>query len=200
MSKTYKCNIRRTIYKLALALKDISSAELTCKGFKIAILASDEKISHEVNYAFMTAITTCYARPFVDNKSTGVLQKHWRKFTDRRLQETHDLIMKARHEVYAHSDSKIARLFIVPAGAMMRGAGRTAPRSSWFFETYEFPPDAIMNIHDCCIDLKQRLETEVSRLVDELCASGGTPETEFELKGGIEGETVRTSDDDITLH
>jgi hypothetical protein len=181
MSNQSKHDIHKKIYKLALALKDITSAQLTCGGFKNIILATEEKISYEVNYAFMTAITTCYARPFVDNKSTGVLQKHWRNFSDRRLQETHDLIMKARHEVYAHSDSTIARLFIVPAGAEIRGAGRRAPRSSWFFETYEFPPDAIMNIHDCCVDLKQRLETEVSRLVDELCASGGIPETEFEL-------------------
>lgn len=182
MSNYINHNTHKQIYKLALALKDITAAELTCNGFKNAILATESKILYEVNYAFMTAITTCYSRPFVDNKSTGVLPKHWRKFTDRRLQETHDHIIKARHEIYAHSDSLIARLFIVPAGAEVRGNGRRAPRPSWYFSTYELPPDAIMNIHDCCVDLKQRLETEVSRLVDELCASRGIPETEFELK------------------
>ena len=152
-----KYDPRKEIYKLALALKDITAAEITCSGLKKVILAAEAKLPYEVNYAFMTAITTCYARPFVDNKSTGVLQKHWRSFSDPRLQKAHDLIMKARHEVYAHSDSSIARLFIVPSGEVMRGFGRRAPRSSWLFETYEFPPDAIMNIHDCCIDLKERL-------------------------------------------
>jgi hypothetical protein len=180
--KTYKVDIRKEIYKLALALSDIRLADLTCVGFKKIISSTEKNLSYDINYAFMAAITTSYARPFVDNKSTGVLKKHWRNFHDQRLQETHEYIIKARHEVYAHSDSEIARLFIVPAGSYIRGVDRIAPRASFLFESYEFPPDMIIDIHDCCIDLKKRLEDEVSRLIDELCAEADVPKTEFELK------------------
>ena len=175
-------NTELNLYKLALAYKDVSAAELTCEGYKKVILNTDGKLPYDVNYAFMGSIITSYSRPFVDNKSTGVLPARWRKFGTPRLQSIHDTMLKARHEVYAHSDSHVSRLWLVPAGALMTGIGRTAPRASWKFHTYEIPPDAIMDYHDCCTDLKDRLEVEVSELVEEYCARKDDPKEEFELK------------------
>ena len=182
MSKRSHPNPELNLYKLALACKDISAAELTCEGYKKVILNTVGKLPYDVNYAFMGSIITSYSRPFVDNKSTGVLPGRWRKFGDPRLQAAHDTMIKARHEVYAHSDSEVSRLWLVPAGAVMKGIGRIAPRASWKFHTYEIPPDAIMDYHDCCKDLKNRLEEEVSTLVEEYCVQKGIPKEEFELK------------------
>lgn len=182
MGKASDPNPERTLYKLALAHKDITSAELTCEGYKDVILNITGKLPYEVNYAFMGSIITSYSRPFVDNKSTGVLPGRWRKFKDPRLKAAHDMMLKARHEVYAHSDSEVSRLWLVPAGAEMKGIGRTAPRSSWKLHTYEIPPDAIVGFHDCCKDLKDRLQAEVSTLVEDICKREGTPKEEFELE------------------
>jgi hypothetical protein len=182
MSKRSTPNPELHLYKLALAHKDISAAELTCEGYKKVILNTSGKLPYEVNYAFMGSIVTSYSRPFVDNKSTGVLSGHWRKFDDRRLQAIHDSIIKARHEVYAHSDSNVSRLWLVPAGTLMKGIGRIAPRASWIFHTYEIQPDAIIGYHDCCKDLKNRLQDEVSKLVEEHCDQKGILKEEFELK------------------
>lgn len=182
MSKRRHQNHELNLYKLALAYKDISAAELTCEGYKKVILNTVGKLPYDINYAFMGSIITSYSRPFVDNKSTGVLPGRWRRFGSPRLQKTHNSIIKARHEVYAHSDSDVSRLWLVPAGSVMKGIGRIAPRASWKFHTYEIPPDLIMDYHDCCKDLKDRLEGEVSTLVEEYCSQEGTPKEEFELK------------------
>jgi hypothetical protein len=182
MSKSSHYNRELNLYKLALAHKDIRAAELTCEGYKKLIIDTVGKLPYDVNYAFMGSIITSYSRPFVDNKSSGVLPGRWRKFGDPRLQATHDAIIKARHEVYAHSDSAVSQLWLVPAGSVMKGIGRIAPRASWKFHTYEVPPDAILDYHACCMDLKERLEKEVSTLVEEYCAQKGIQTEEFELK------------------
>lgn len=173
--------LARHLYRLALAHKDITGAELTCEGFKQVIMGISGKLPYPTNYAFWTAIVTCYARPFIDNKGVGVLPKAWRSFSDGRLQRAHNLIMKARNEVYAHSDITIAKMFVIPAGAEMPGVGRRAPRPSWYFQSYEIPPDAIIDVHDCCTDLKQRLEKEVTQMTEALCAKNGAT-AQFELK------------------
>lgn len=185
MSKHSPTNPDLHLYKLALAHRDICAAELTCEGYKKLIMNTSGKLPYEVNYAFMGSIVTSYSRPFVDNKSTGVLPKSWRTFNDRRLQAIHDSIIKARHEVYAHSDSNVSRLWLIPAGAFMKELGRSAPQTSWKFHTYEIPPDAIMGFHECCRDLKRRLEDAVSKLVEEHCTKNGTPKEEFELKWSV---------------
>ena len=182
MSKFSHPNPQRNLYKLALAYKDISAAEIACEGYKKIIMDTKGNLPYEVNYAFMGSIITSYSRPFVDNNSTGVLPSRWRKFGDLRLEAAHEAMIKARHEVYAHSDSKVSRLWLVPAGAEMKGIRRIAPRASWRFETYEVPPLAVMDFHDCCKDLKVRLEVEVSALVEEHCSQEGMPKQEFELK------------------
>jgi hypothetical protein len=183
VAKNSRPDPKRELYKLAIAHKDVGAAESLCASYKDLIMSlSGENIPYHTNYAFMSGIVTAYARPFVDNKTVGVLKGPWSRFKSKEMQEAHATMIRMRHQVYAHSDARAMELFVVPPGVMMKGIGRVAPKASWRFVAEELEPMAIVGMHDCCLDLKTRLEEAVAALVDSVAAAEGTTDREFEIK------------------
>ena len=86
------------------------------------MLEEVDGLGHQLYYPLYCAIIVCYSRPFTDNKPHGSLAKKWYTFENEFLQKTHKKVLKARHELIAHSDMTVKEAMIVPPGVEMAKA------------------------------------------------------------------------------
>lgn len=103
---------KRLLYQLLLARSDISAAQSALEVFRRDVGA----IGHPLYYPLVAAITVCYARPFTKNQPLGPLPSKWGRFSHPKAQQTHNDLMRARHQLIAHSDMEAREAKIVPPG------------------------------------------------------------------------------------
>ena len=169
---------KKDLYKLLIARSDLVASSRACK----LMLESVDDIGHDLYYPLFSSIIICYARPFTNNEPYGALSKKWVKFNDPRLQEVHDKIMSARHELIAHSDLKARKAFIVtpgyPVGNKNLKSGEIGTQISMYF----FPIQFFNFVHETATDLLKRIGSEIERLVDDLYRGLELPSKPFGLK------------------
>src|SRR6267154_1715337 len=89
---------KKTLHKFLVARSDIGAALETCKLFKSTVTSFKD----DLYYPLFAAIVVCYARPFTNNEPYGALPKKWGAFDNPGMQDTHNRILRARHELIAH--------------------------------------------------------------------------------------------------
>src|SRR4051794_10180110 len=97
-------NRRKTLWKLAYATRSIQHVLSAC-DFYLEHLKHEQH--HPMAYSVMCAICVIYARPFTDNSGVGMISSKFGRYTEPRLQRTHDILLRSRMQFYAHSDSTV---------------------------------------------------------------------------------------------
>ncbi len=177
---------KRDLYRLALAALDVGTAENYCRELADSIDWDKKKIPFHLTDAFSAAVVIAYARPFVQTKHVGfvgVLPKRWHHFSTPQLQNTHENMLRLRNDLFAHTDQSLTPMTIIPAGVMMNKIGRQAPQTSWQLGRRTVPPQTtILDFRSVCQDLRQRLETSISEMIDELYRNMELPRAPFRLR------------------
>src|SRR5439155_6283753 len=168
---------KKKLYKLIVAFKDIVEARQACSLFSKTI----RSMADDLYYPLLNAIVVCYAKPFVDNKALGPLSSHWRKFSDMRLQETHERLLQFRHDNIAHNDLATAQVQIVPPGAALAGKQTTALGVSWAVTRHVLHLKTFPLIWDAIEDLRVRLMTAIGEEVLILYGLSRLPSEPFPL-------------------
>lgn len=177
-----RTELKRQFHKLAIAQSDLIHARAACRYFVEHV----HDIAHTIYYPLFVTIVICYARPFTDNDTFGRLQKGWGRFSDLRLQRSHDLMLKTRNEVVAHSDAAIRRLSIVPAGVsypfnMSPDKPVISQSHGYIIDTYLLQPSHFTDALDTIYYVLDRLRPEVARLFDLLYAYEALPPRIFSM-------------------
>ena len=94
---------KKELYKLLIARSDITASLNACKS----MLDRVDGMGHELYYPLYSAIVVCYSRPFTNNKPHGALSRKWYTFENALNKKTHGELLKARHELIAHSDMSV---------------------------------------------------------------------------------------------
>jgi hypothetical protein len=106
------------------SVSDWASVETTAEQERLALAASDMRqaaaaatlldmqIDVHARRALETAISVCYARPWLDSNKSGKLKDKWRPAVgpDRDL---HDRLLELRRNTYAHTDPDGGRKAVV---------------------------------------------------------------------------------------
>lgn len=165
------------LYKIAVAHNDITEALFTTRLF----IKTVKDLSDENFQPLQDAIIIAYARPFTSNKPYKSLDKRWEKFDDVGLQRLHELILRTRHTLVAHSDKLYRRVQIIPDGTssvpglpITKGLGITV-------STKKISIDMFPRIEALCLDLGGRLDNEMFRLLDTLYGNKKLPPKPFDL-------------------
>jgi hypothetical protein len=93
---------KRTLHRLTLAQTAFRQAKKLCEHLdKLNLEPYDEMAS-----SMMSGIVVCYVRPFLRNDGIGSLPKKYSTFENSSpFKKIHDILMEARHWVYAHRDN-----------------------------------------------------------------------------------------------
>lgn len=178
---------KRQLYRLALAALDVATAENYCNELFDSIdWKSGAKIPFHLTDAFSAAVVVAYARPFIntrDPRFVGKLPKEWHRFSDPRLKETHDSMLRLRNDLFAHTDQTMSPMKVIPAGVDMKGTGRSAPGTSWQIGRRAIPPETtLINFRNTCRDLRKRLEDAVSAAIEDLYDGMDLPRAPFPVR------------------
>ena len=177
-----RTDLKRQFHKLAIAQSDLLNARAACRYFVEHV--SD--IAHTIYYPLFVTIVICYARPFTNNDTFGRLPKQWGTFSDKRLQKSHELMLKTRNEVVAHSDAAVRQIRIVPAGVtypftFTPDKPVVSQRHGFMIDTYMLEPRHFTDALDTICDVLDRLRPEVTRLFDLLYAYETLPPRIFPM-------------------
>lgn len=172
---------KRELYKLLVARSDITASLNSCKQ----LLEMVDGLGHKLYYPLFTAVVICYARPFTKNKPFGSLPEKWYKFNDAMLKEIHEDLLKARHELIAHSDMTVKEAYIIPPGYEMGKDGEKSIVSEFVAvqtTTEYFPRPMFEKAHKLCMFQGSRLNEEIDKLVTELYGNMELPNAPFKIK------------------
>jgi hypothetical protein len=177
-----RTELKRQFHKLAIAQSDLIHARAACRYFVEHV--SD--VAHTIYYPLFVTIVICYTRPFIDNDTFGRLPKRWGTFADQRLQRAHDLMLKTRNEVVAHSDAAMRQIRVIPAGVtysftFIRDRPVTSKSHGFMIDTYLLTPSHFTDALDTVCDVLERLQPEVSRLFELLFAYESLPARIFPM-------------------
>lgn len=168
---------KKELYKLAVARSDIASAQKTCR----VILERVSGLGDELYAPLFYAAVVSYGRPFVDNKSTGPLSRHWSDFSDARLRQTHAKLIKTRHELVAHSDSVVRAAEIIPRGVQVAPALPPSKHVGLRIASYYYPQSMFIDTFDTCADIIGRLNDRIDLLLAALYDEKVLPDKPFPL-------------------
>jgi hypothetical protein len=184
-----RCNKKREFHKLAVAHSDIHDAhEASVHFLNIIRVPSGQEgnvyagMDHPLYRPLLSAIILPYARPFTPGEGFGVLKNKWAQFDHPKWAQSHARILKARHELYAHSDALVRSVRIHPPGEQRFLAGKKIARVGYSIRGYLFTHSEIETIADLTYDLGQRLHAEVERLLKELYQGLDLPNKDFWLR------------------
>jgi hypothetical protein len=166
---------KKQLYKLVIGWDDINMA-----WHALQPLATGK--SHVPLYdPLFQAAVIAYARPFSDNDPFGPLPGKWSRFSDPRLQEVHDFLVRGRDEHVAHADAAVREVRIVPAGATTLD-GSAAPETTFTILSRWRARWGVERVIETCDDLRRRLLEEAQRLLHELFVGRpGLPRESFKL-------------------
>jgi hypothetical protein len=168
---------KKELYKLVVARSDIFQAQRTCQIILEKVTGFGDSLYAPLFYASVIS----YARPFVDNKSTGVLSRHWSDFSDARLSKTHKTLLKTRHELVAHSDSETRVVHVIPTEANEPGMSKPRNHISVKISSYYYKPQSFADAYDTCNDLIGRLSDRIDELIATLYKDQQMPSASFKL-------------------
>ena len=176
-SRESRSKRKKELNKLAVARSDISNAQKTCR----VILERVSGLGDELYAPLFYAAVVSYGRPFVDNKSTGPLSRHWGEFPSTRLRQTHAKLIKTRHELVAHSDVNVRAAEIIPRGVP---AAPTLPPSEYVglrIASYYYPQSMFIDAFDTCANIIGRLNSRIDTLLSALYDGQEIPDRPFPL-------------------
>ncbi len=165
---------KKELHKLAVARSDIEAALDAAE-----MLQRTGGLSDGLYKPLFHATAVSYGRPFTNNTPYGSLSAKWGRFSEPRLQEIHDNLLRVRNELAAHSDQQRRRVEVVPAGTVLP-KGR-AGRLMLSVDNYLWRPDRIQDVVDACRDLGGRLNEEVEARLRELFGDRQLPPQAFPL-------------------
>ncbi|MCU1089834.1 hypothetical protein JAK45_19435 [Stenotrophomonas maltophilia] len=105
------------LYKLGLARSDFAASRRACELMNVHVRGHD----HPLYFHLFSSAVVAYAKPFVDNKSFGSLPNEWRKFEHGWMAQVHSDAIRARHEVIAHNDASVRKMWLLPPGSVPEG-------------------------------------------------------------------------------
>ena len=167
---------KRELHKLAVARSDIAAALHAAE----LVVNRVQGLGDDLYMPLFHAAAIAYGRPFTHNRPYGALGGKWERFTDPRLQQTHDTLIRVRDELVAHSDQSRRTVDIIPGGTPL-GEGRAAGRLMLSVATSVFPLQRFQDVAATCADLSSRLNEAVESLLRALFAGQPLPATEFPL-------------------
>jgi len=168
---------KKELYKLAVARSDVTAALDTCN----LLLPRVKSLKDALYFPLLNAIIVCYARPFTQNKPFGPLSKKWQRFSSKRFQETHEVLLTLRDKTIAHSDLKIRKVFVHPSGVPLARTGIVTQGLGIAVSNQALPLERIQEVRDLCYDLGYRLNIEAEKMLKSLFGSKHLPPESFEL-------------------
>lgn len=172
---------KRDLYRLLVARSDMNAslraADLIIKNVK--------SIKDRNLYPLTTSVIVCYARPFTANKPYGSLPNKWSKFDNSRYQTTHDKLLQARHELFAHSDMNVRKVLIVPPNATLISHGGhewKSPEIATEVSYTLFGLDFFKIVRETNIDIGRRMQDEIDKLIIDLYENMELPNKAFNLR------------------
>ena len=172
---------KRDLYCLLVARSDIIASLNTCN----LILNNVKSIKDDYLYPLTTSVVICYSRPFTANKPYGALPKKWNKFDNPKYQITHDKLLQARHELFAHSDINVRKAMIVPQNIpLIIDGGRElkSPEISTQVTYKLFEIDFFDIVKKTNLDIGMRMQKEIDKLLIDLYANMELPNEIFNLR------------------
>jgi hypothetical protein len=172
---------KRDLYKLLVARSDLNASLRAA----IFIIKNVKSIKDRILYPLTTSVVVCYARPFTANKPYGALPNKWSKFDNPRYQATHDELLQARHELFAHSDMNVKQVMIVPPNIpLMTHGGQEWKNPEIGTEvSYKlFAPDYFELVRETNTDIGRRMRAEIDKLIINLYGNMELPNREFSLR------------------
>lgn len=172
---------KRDLYRLLIARSDIYASLNACN----LILNNVKSIKDENLYPLTTSVVVCYSRPFTANKPYGALPKRWSKFDNPLYQNTHDMLLQARHELFAHSDMDIRKAQIIPPNVPFVIDGDKdlkSPEISTQVSYKLFAIDFFKIVKETNLDIGKRIQAEINKLTIDLYADMELPNKEFYLR------------------
>ena len=168
---------RIKLYKIAVAHNDITEALFTTRLF----IRTVKGIKDWSFQPLQDAIVIAYARPFTRNKPYGPLDKKWEKIDDFGLQRLHELILKTRHTLIAHSDKQYRKVQIIPTGTSTIPGIPTNKDVALTVATKKISIDMFPRIEALCLYVGGRFDKEMFYLLDKLYGSKKLPTEPFDL-------------------
>jgi hypothetical protein len=174
--------------RILLAKRFFMAESSMHQAANLAQFAKDHDIGRlpDVFAPIMAGICVVYARPFLRADGLGPLDERYACFSDPKLQETHNDLIRNRHHFYAHRDLLKTRALDPVSGASVdmhsvhlffKGQG------SYTFATQE-PMYRDINLPDI-IRLaefqRQRIGAERHKVIDKLNKGRILPEGRYEL-------------------
>lgn len=167
-------NLKKTLWKLAYAKRAVSHVLATC-DFYLQHVPNDH---HPIHIPLVCSICVTYARPFTDNDGVGMISDKFARYSDPKLQKTHDLLWESRKRFYAHTD---ATLTATPASGgtarlqqiRVTVSRRRTPQGELLSFGYAFPEMrlrgiVIPDIRDLCHEFDRRLDAELHATMEKL--------------------------------
>lgn len=149
------------------------------------MLETVDGMGHELYSPLYSAIVVCYSRPFTNNKPHGALPSKWYSFEMEIHKKTHDELLKARHELIAHSDMTVKSAMIVPPGIEMGGKSKKpiisdhiGVQTTFYYYARSFFKDS----YALCLFQGSRISVEIDVLLEELYGGMELPNAPFEIK------------------
>lgn len=172
---------KRDLYRLLIARSDLNASLNACD----LILKNVKSIKDEILYPLTTSVVVCYSRPFTANKPYGALPKKWGKFDRPQYQTTHEKLLQARHELFAHSDMNVRKAQIVPQNVPLvidEGKELKSPEISTQVSYKLFELGFFEIVRETNLDLGRRMHAEINKMVIDLYENMQLPNDVFNLR------------------
>jgi hypothetical protein len=170
-------NLKKTLWKLAYAKRAVFHVLTTC-DFYLQHVRDDD---HPMHIPLVCSICVMYARPFTDNEGVGMISAKFARYSDTKLQKTHDLLWESRKRFYAHTDATLKATSASGVTAPLQQIQVTVsrqrtPTSELFSFGYTLPEMrlrgiVIPDIRALCHEFTQRLDAEICSTMDQLFSS-----------------------------
>lgn len=168
---------RINLYKIAIAHNDITEALLTTRLF----LQTVKDVRDPKFLPLQDAMVIAYARPFTANKPYGALDKRWRTFHDPGLERLHELLVKTRNKLIAHSDKLHRKVQIIPKETSHIPGIPPNKTIALTVSNKKISLAMFPRIEALCLDLGRRLDKEMFDLLDKLYGNKELPKEPFDL-------------------
>lgn len=145
------------------------------------LLQHVQGFGHPLYFHLYSSAVVAYAKSFVQS-DLGPLPKQWRKFEHPWMLDIHQKAIGARHEVIAHNDGQVRKVWIVPPGAASPEI-IPAPASGLSFkiETYFVPGGFFSALAQVCDYQIYRLNAAIDVDLEALYSGREIPAKEFLL-------------------
>jgi hypothetical protein len=127
----------------------------------------------------MCSICVTYARPFTDSGGVGTISKKFSRYSDPKLQRTHDVLWESRKRFYAHMDA--TAIAIDPSGQkaplqevrvyVTREPEKDVLNFGLIYPEIRLRGIVVPDIRELCRELARRLREEIDATLHRLFSS-----------------------------